>query len=89
MNHPDFAGVDALRGRSLLTTHDWPTHDLASLLGVAAQLEALDRSGADLTWLDGELAYAMFFDNSTRTKSAWAGAAARLGIRIGLSCHHT
>ena len=80
MNLPEPAGVDALRGRSLLTTYDWPTHDLASLLGVAARLETLDRRGADLTWLDGELAYAMFFDNSTRTKSAWAGAAARLGM---------
>jgi N-acetylornithine carbamoyltransferase len=80
VNDPDLAGVDALHGRSLLTTHDWPTHDLASLLGVAARLEALDRRGADLTWLKGELAYAMFFDNSTRTKSAWAGAAARLGM---------
>ena len=26
------------------------------------------------------MAYAMFFDNSTRTKSAWAGAATRLGM---------
>ncbi|MBI4934221.1 MAG: knotted carbamoyltransferase YgeW [Actinobacteria bacterium] len=80
MNHPDLAGVDALRGRSLLTTHDWPIHDLAALLDAAARLETLDRAGADLTWLRGELAYAMFFDNSTRTKSAWAGAAARLGM---------
>lgn len=80
MNHSHFAGVDALRGRSLLTTHDWPTDDLATLLAVAARLEAMDRAGADLRWLQGQLAYAMFFDNSTRTKSAWAGAAARLGM---------
>ena len=31
--------------------------------------------------LPNELAYALFFDNSTRTKSAWAGAAARLGMQ--------
>jgi knotted carbamoyltransferase YgeW len=72
--------VAALRGRSLLTTHDWTTSELVSLLEVAARLEELDRQGADLQFLRGELAYAMFFDNSTRTKSAWAGAAARLGM---------
>lgn len=80
MNHPDPAGVDALRGRSLLTTHDWSTDELETLLRVASSIELLDRDGHDLRWLPGELAYAMFFDNSTRTKSAWAGAAARLGM---------
>jgi knotted carbamoyltransferase YgeW len=69
-----------LRGRSMLTTHEWSTPDLAALARVAARFEQLDRAGADLQFLRGELAYAMFFDNSTRTKSAWAGAAARLGM---------
>lgn len=76
----DRARVHALLGRSLLATHDWSTDDLETLLAVAARLEALDRAGARLDLLRGELAYAMFFDNSTRTKSAWAGAAARLGM---------
>lgn len=80
MNHLDDERVRALHGRSLLTTHDWPVADLETLLAVAARLEELDRAGADLRLLGGELAYAMFFDNSTRTKSAWAGAAARLGM---------
>jgi knotted carbamoyltransferase YgeW len=80
VNDLDDAGVRALHGRSLLTTHDWPAPDLATLLAVAARLEALDRAGVDLQFLRGQLAYAMFFDNSTRTKSAWAGAAARLGM---------
>ncbi|MEI7547894.1 MAG: knotted carbamoyltransferase YgeW, partial [Actinomycetota bacterium] len=70
----------ALRGRSLLTTHQWSAADLDSLLAVAAELERLDRSGVHTDLLRDELAYAMFFDNSTRTKSAWAGAAARLGM---------
>ncbi len=76
----DDARVGGLHGRSLLTTHDWPTGDLETLVAIATRLEELDRSRTDLTWLSGELAYAMFFDNSTRTKSAWAGAAARLGM---------
>lgn len=80
MNHLSSERLDALRGRSLLTTSSWSVADLDTLLAVAARLEQLDRSGTDLQFLQGELAYAMFFDNSTRTKSAWAGAAARLGM---------
>jgi knotted carbamoyltransferase YgeW len=80
VNRLDDTRVGALRGRSVLTTHDWPTTDLETLIAIAKRLEALDRAGTDLGWLSGELAYAMFFDNSTRTKSAWAGAAARLGM---------
>ena len=80
MNVLDPARLNGLLGRSLLTTHDWPTDDLETLLAVATRLEAIDRSGIRLDLLRGELAYAMFFDNSTRTKSAWAGAAARLGM---------
>ena len=70
----------ALQGRSLLTTDDWSSADLDTLLALAARLETLDRAGRRLDWLPAQLAYAIFFDNSTRTKSAWAGAAARLGM---------
>ena len=76
----DSVRIGALLGRSLLVTHDWSTDDLEALLAVAKRFELLDRAGARLELLRGELAYAMFFDNSTRTKSAWAGAAARLGM---------
>jgi len=69
-----------LRGKSLLLTDDWTSAELDTLLALAARLEALDRSGATLDWLRSQLAYALFFDNSTRTKSAWAGAASRLGM---------
>jgi knotted carbamoyltransferase YgeW len=73
--------LDALRNRSLLLTQDWSTPDLEALLALAAQLEVLDRAGSSTALLPDQLAYALFFDNSTRTKSAWAGAAARLGMR--------
>ena len=55
---------------------------LAALLAVAERFAALDRAGKKTPLLPHELAYAMFFDNSTRTKSAWAGAASRLGMRL-------
>ena len=76
----DAVKVRALLGRSLLVTHDWSTDDLDTLLAVAERFQALDRAGTRVEFLRGQLAYAMFFDNSTRTKSAWAGAAARLGM---------
>jgi len=70
-----------LHGRSLLATQDWSVSDLDELLALAGLLEALDRSGKSTALLSHQLAYALFFDNSTRTKSAWAGAAARLGMQ--------
>ncbi|MDO8363440.1 MAG: knotted carbamoyltransferase YgeW [Actinomycetota bacterium] len=77
----DHQRLNALFGRSLLTTHDWSAADLDTLLAVAHRLEQMDRGGISTALLPNELAYAMFFDNSTRTKSAWAGAAARLGMQ--------
>lgn len=72
--------VRSLHGRSLLTTHDWSRADLDTLVTVAERFAELDRRGDRTPLLPDELAYALFFDNSTRTKSAWAGAAARLGM---------
>jgi aspartate carbamoyltransferase catalytic subunit len=78
---PDLDVLPSLRGRSLLTTHDWTADELSAVVTLAHRFQRLDRSGASTAFLPNELAYAMFFDNSTRTKSAWAGAAARLGTR--------
>jgi knotted carbamoyltransferase YgeW len=77
----DVASLAALHGRSLLLTQDWPARDLEALLALASRFEALDRKGVRTALLPDALAYALFFDNSTRTRSAWAGAAARLGMQ--------
>lgn len=77
----DPQAIAALYGRSMLLTQEWSTSELETLLAVATRLEALDRAQKLPPLLPNELAYAMFFDNSTRTKSAWAGAAARLGMK--------
>jgi knotted carbamoyltransferase YgeW len=77
----DASSLAPLRRRSLLLTQDWPTRDLDALVALATRLEALDRAGRSTALLPDQLAYALFFDNSTRTKSAWAGAAARLGMQ--------
>ncbi len=75
----DEATLDGLRGRSLLLTSEWSAAELEELLRVARAFELLDRSRIPAALFPNELAYALFFDNSTRTKSSWAGAAARLG----------
>ncbi len=75
------AAVEALRGRSMYCTTDWSASELEALLSVAEAFEALDRAGRKAELLRAELAYALFFDQSTRTKSAWAGAASRLGMQ--------
>ena len=60
----------------------WPRRpDPATLLELRGEVLAdLDRVGAVPRLCPDELAYALFFDQSTRTRSAWAGAAARLGM---------
>ena len=77
----DGHALDTLLGRSLLTTQEWSTDDLASLRAVARSLADLDRRGIRTPLCPDELAWAVFFDQSTRTNSAWAGAAARLGMQ--------
>ena len=70
-----------LYGKSLLLTDEYSSGELDALVSVAERIAAIDRAGKKAPLLSDELAYALFFDNSTRTKSAWAGAAARLGMQ--------
>ncbi len=77
----DLKMLARLYGRSLLLTDDYTAAELGAFLFVTERLAALDRAGKKTPLLADELAYALFFDNSTRTKSAWAGAAARLGMQ--------
>jgi knotted carbamoyltransferase YgeW len=75
----DGAALEALRGRSMLLTQDWTTAEIETLCALAETLQALDRLGRVPALFPQELFWALFFDQSTRTKSSWAGAAARLG----------
>ncbi len=81
MSRIDSQQLQALYGRCLLLTDDWTTKQLDTLCSVARRLAEADRAGRSTAFIPNELAYAVFFDNSTRTKSAWAGAAARLGMQ--------
>lgn len=73
--------IGSLKGQSLLTTQEWSTEDLTSVRAVARTLADLDRRGIRTPLCPQELAWAVFFDQSTRTKSAWGGAATRLGMQ--------
>ncbi len=68
-----------LVGRSMLLTSEWSAAEIQTLLHVANTFQAMDRVGVATPLFPNQLAYALFFDASTRTKSSWAGAAARLG----------
>jgi len=73
--------LDRLLGQSLLTTQEWSTTDLDAVRALARTLAEFDRKGIRTPLCPNELAWAVFFDQSTRTKSAWAGAASRLGMQ--------
>jgi len=75
------SALSKLIGKNLLLTQDWSTEDIETLAELARTFERRDRAGQSNAFCLDELAYAVFFDNSTRTKSAWAGAASRLGMR--------
>ncbi len=77
----DGEALGALYRRSLLLTSEWSGSELELLCGLAEAFEALDRAGVATALFPNELHLAVFFDSSTRTKSSWAGAAARLGAR--------
>jgi knotted carbamoyltransferase YgeW len=74
----DDSALRGLHGRSMLLTREWSGSQIEVLCRLAEALEALDRAGVQSRLFPNELFYALFFDSSTRTKSSWAGAAARL-----------
>lgn len=75
----DGGTVEGLFGRSMLLTRDWSRAEIDALCGLVDILEGLDRRDVPLGLFPRQLFTALFFDSSTRTKSSWAGAAARLG----------
>jgi len=77
---PDQASLEALFGRSMLLTRDWTTPELEALMAVIERFARLDFAGKPTALFQDQLGWALFFDQSTRTKSAWAGACSRLGL---------
>jgi knotted carbamoyltransferase YgeW len=63
----------------MLLTTEWTRAELETVCLAAETFEALDRARVPVALFPNELFAALFLDASTRTKSSWAGAAARLG----------
>ncbi len=75
----DASVLDGLIGRSMLLTREWSRAELDTITTLAALFASFERDRVVASLFPNELHYALFFDNSTRTKSSWAGAATRLG----------
>ncbi len=75
----DDATLRGLRGRSMLLTQEWSVPELDAICTLAEAFAQIDRAGIATPLFPHQLNWALFFDASTRTKSSWCGAAARLG----------
>ncbi len=75
----DDSVLHGLHGRSMLLTQEWTTAELDAVVTLAETFATLDRGKVTTPLFPHQLNYALFFDASTRTKSSWAGASARLG----------
>lgn len=71
--------ADKLYGKSLFETKDWKIDEINTLMEVCDFLQKRDMKGKSIELLRNKLMIALFFDNSTRTKTSWAGASVRLG----------
>jgi knotted carbamoyltransferase YgeW len=77
----DDTKLATMEGRTLFLTREWSQPQIALLLDLVETFQALDRARIQAPLFPNELFLALFFDSSTRTRSAWAGASARLGAR--------
>jgi len=75
------ATLAELRRKSLLLTQEAAPGEIKALCRLAEAFQVLDRARVQTPLFANELHWALFFDASTRTKSSWAGASARLGGR--------
>ncbi len=71
--------LGGLYDKSMLLTREWSPPELDALCALAETFEALDRARVATPLFPNQIFAALFLDASTRTKSSWTGAAARLG----------
>jgi ornithine carbamoyltransferase len=72
----------SLKGRSLLTLRDFDAHEIAHMIDTAADLKAAKRSGVFPRRLVGKNIAMIFLKPSTRTRAAFAVAAADEGANL-------
>ncbi len=72
----------SLKGRSLLTLRDFDAHEIQHMIDTAADLKAAKRSGIYPRRLTGKNIALIFLKPSTRTRAAFAVAAADEGANL-------
>ena len=72
----------SLKGKSLLTLRDFDAHEIAHMIDTAADLKAAKRSGIFPRRLVGKNIALIFLKPSTRTRAAFAVAAADEGANL-------
>jgi ornithine carbamoyltransferase len=68
-----------LRGKHFITTQEWSTDELETVLALAADLKLAKASGRPTPLLSGKTLYMIFFDSSTRTRNSFETGITQLG----------
>ena len=68
-----------LRGRDLITAHEWTKEEIETLLDVAFQLKRERALGIAHPWLRDKTLALLFFFSSTRTRASFEAGMAQLG----------
>jgi len=68
-----------LKGRDVLTTHEWKKEELDQVLELAVKLKAMGNEARSLELLKGKTLMLLFFRGSTRTRISFTAAMEQLG----------
>lgn len=68
-----------LKGKDFITTQDWTTDELETLLALAAELKLARATGEPKRLLEAKTLYSIFFDASTRTRNSFETGMTQLG----------
>lgn len=68
-----------LKGRDVLTTHEWTKEELDQVLDLAFKLKAMGEDAYSLETLKGKTLMLLFFRGSTRTRLSFTAAMQHLG----------
>ncbi|HEX6507384.1 MAG TPA: ornithine carbamoyltransferase [Chloroflexota bacterium] len=71
--------ITTLRGKDYITTQEWTTEELGTLLDVAHDLKRSFSLGTPTRLLSDKTLFMIFFDKSTRTRNAFEAGMTQLG----------
>ena len=68
-----------LKGKHFITTQDWTTDELETVLELARELKVAKAAGKKMRLLEDKTLYMIFFDSSTRTRNSFETGITQLG----------